>query len=157
MEPSDARLRESIRLAKESGIALTYQPTDLGDVHPNTVKFIMTTADNHVTTVQGASIGGGNIEINAINEDACSFTGAYPTLLISHHDMPGMIAKVTTVLYNASINIAFMRVFRQQKGKNASMIFETDSFITEEVLCDIRKIDEIESAIAINPVEESIE
>lgn len=43
MEPSDDRLRNAIELAEKEGIAITFQPSDLGQVHPNTVKSLLRT------------------------------------------------------------------------------------------------------------------
>ena len=39
MNPDDARLRSSLELVKQQGIKIEFVPTDLGDYHPNTVKF----------------------------------------------------------------------------------------------------------------------
>ena len=41
MDPSDDRLRDSLEIAKEKGIKITFKDVDLGDYHPNTVKFLM--------------------------------------------------------------------------------------------------------------------
>ena len=40
MEPSDVRLRDSLEIAKERRIKIRFKEADLGDVHPNTVKFV---------------------------------------------------------------------------------------------------------------------
>ena len=64
MDPWDYRLKESIDYSKERGVKLTFEEADLGDVHPNTVKFIMKEKSKGIeTTVTGSSIGGGNIVI----------------------------------------------------------------------------------------------
>ena len=41
MEPSDIRLRDSLDIAKEMGLKIRFKEADLGDVHPNTVKFVI--------------------------------------------------------------------------------------------------------------------
>ena len=41
MEPSDLRLRDSLEIAKEKGLKIRFREADLGDVHPNTVKFVI--------------------------------------------------------------------------------------------------------------------
>ena len=63
-----------------------------------------------------------------------SFGGDYPTLIAFYNDVPGVISKVSTVLAAMNINIAFMRVFRQAKRKEACMVIETDAIINGEVL-----------------------
>ena len=41
MEPSDLRLRDSLEIARELGLKIGFKEADLGDVHPNTVEFII--------------------------------------------------------------------------------------------------------------------
>ena len=52
------------------------------------------------------------------------------------------------------VNIAFMKVFRNQKGKNATMVFEVDHEITAEIIGNIKAIEGINKVIMINPIKE---
>lgn len=155
MEPSDIRLRDSLEIAKEKGIKIEFFEEDLGDVHPNTVKFLIKTEDGNECEVLGSSIGGGSIEIKEVNGNKVEFTGEYPTLIIAHKDVPGAVSKVTSILYYEGINIAFMKVFRRQKGKGATMIFEVDNKITDIAIDQIKDIESIIKVISINPVTEA--
>lgn len=155
MEPSDIRLRDSLEIAKEKGIKIEFLEEDLGDVHPNTVKFLIKTEDGNECEVLGSSIGGGSIEIKEVNGNKVEFTGEYPTLIIAHKDVPGAVSKVTSILYYEGINIAFMKVFRRQKGKGATMIFEVDNKITDIAIDQIKDIESIIKVISINPVTEA--
>ncbi|MBP1919778.1 L-serine ammonia-lyase, iron-sulfur-dependent subunit beta [Youngiibacter multivorans] len=140
MLPDDDRLRDSMDLAKEAGISISFREGSLGDVHPNTVRIDMTLADGEIISVTGSSIGGGAVLITRIGDEDVQFTGNYPTLLITHTDSPGVVAHVTRLLYEASINIAFMSVFRSQRGKSATMIFETDENIPEGTLEKLKDV-----------------
>ena len=154
MEPSDIRLRDSLQIAKNEGLDFEFIEQDLGDVHPNTVKFIMETKKGNSCEVVGSSIGGGSIQITEVNGNKVEFTGDYPTLIISHQDVPGAVSKVTSILYKEDINIAFMKVFRKQKGKGATMVFEVDNRLNDNVIDEIKGIDYISRVIRINPVKE---
>ena len=154
MEPSDSRLRDSLSLAKERGMEISFIEKSLGDVHPNTVKFIITKEDGSCITVMGSSIGGGSIEIIEVDEDKVKFTGDYPTLIIGHKDVPGQVSKVTSLLYEHHINIAFMRVFRSHRGESATMVFETDHKIPDDIVEQIRSIQGVERATYIGPIKE---
>lgn len=155
MNPWDENLKNSMELAREKDIEVEFIPTDLGDVHPNTVKTVITKPDGKVVEVTGASIGGGNIVVTEVDGDKIEFTGAYPTILINHVDVPGMVAKVSAVLYEYGINIAFMKVYRTSgKGSAAAMVFEVDDIISEEIINAIGEIPNIHKARAINPVRE---
>lgn len=152
MDPWDENLKRSFNIADEKGIELKFIETDLGDVHPNTVKFIITRDDGHLTEVTGSSIGGGNILVFNIDGQNVEFTGEHPTILTQHRDSPGVISKISTILFEKNINIANMRVYRSGKGKMATMALETDSLILENAMNKIKDLDEIESVKFINPI-----
>lgn len=154
MEPWDDRIKDSFKIAKEQGIEFEFKGADLGDVHPNTVKFLITKADGETISVMGSSVGGGNINIIEINGSSVDFKGNYPTLIISHKDVPGMISKITTMIYENNINIAFLKVYRNSRGFSAKMIIETDTLVSEEIIDKIQEVENIKSVIAINPVTE---
>ena len=154
MEPSDIRLRDSLKIAENEGLEVIFKEEDLGDAHPNTVKFLIETDDGRESEIVGSSIGGGSIAIKEVNGNKVKFSGDYPTLIISHMDVPGVISKVTSILYYEGINIAYMKVFRSQKGREATMIFETDAKIGKTVIDEIESIEYISKVININPVKE---
>lgn len=157
MEPSDKRLRNSLEIAKEKGLKFAFAETDLGDVHPNTVKFDMITKSGERREVVGSSIGGGSIKITEVNGNKVEFTGDYPTLIIAQRDVPGIVSKVTSLLYDEGINIAFMSVFRRQRGQGANMVFELDHSIDNTTIDKLKTIEHITRVIMINPVKEGEE
>lgn len=153
MEPSDERLRNSMDIAKERKIKFLFKEADLGDVHPNTVKFIMSTVSGKYCEVMGSSIGGGSIQIIEVNGNEVDFTGAYETLIVSQKDVPGVINRVTSILYSDNINVAFMRVFRNHKGKEATMIFEVDNKVNDDLIEKIKNIEFVDNVISISPAQ----
>ena len=152
MDPWDENLKNSFKIAKEKNIEITFTECDLGDVHPNTVKFIMTRKDGTTSEVTGSSIGGGNILIFDIEGQDVEFRGDYPTLITTHKDTPGIISKITTMLYTDNINIGSMKVYRGGKGVNATMALETDNIIPEDIIKKIKGIPEIQKIRIINPI-----
>ncbi len=101
-------------------------------------------------TILGSSIGGGNIRITEIDGVSLVFTGEYPTLIISHRDRLGMVGRVASILGQQGVNIAFMRVYRQQKGKAAYMIIETDGAIGDEVFREISRTEGVTNACLVS-------
>jgi len=156
MDPWDENLRTSFEIAAEKEIDFEFLETDLGDTHPNTVKFIITKEDGSVTQVTGSSIGGGSILVSDIDGQKVEFTGEHPTLLTQHRDLPGVISKISSILYEENINIANMRVYRNGRGKMATMALETDNPISEKVMDLVKEIEEIENVKFINPIVEGV-
>ena len=151
MDPWDENLRASLQLATEKGLKYSFEEADLGEVHPNTVKFLIKSHNGIETEVTGSSVGGGNILIFDVDGQRVEFTGEYPTLIITHLDVPGMIYKVSTLLFNENINIAFMNVYRKARGSEASMVVETDSIVEERIIEKIKALGDIKNIEEIIP------
>ena len=67
MRTRDPRLPDSFEIAKEKGLEYKFVVKDLGkDMHPNTVEIVMSNK-NRKMSVTGSSIGGGMIQIVAID------------------------------------------------------------------------------------------
>lgn len=150
MMPDDERLRDALLIAEKEGLEVHFLPADLGQVHPNTVKILMTDCDDINWEVLGSSIGGGLVEIYEINGNKVKITGEYPTIITCHDDIPGTVSKVSTLFYDNDINIAHMTLVRSQKGKDATMTFEVDNNVSEELIAAIKAVEGINRVILIN-------
>lgn len=140
MMPDDERLRDALLIAEKEGLEVHFLPADLGQVHPNTVKILMKDCDDINWEVLGSSIGGGLVEIYEINGNKVKITGEYPTIITCHDDIPGTVSKVSTLFYDNDINIAHMTLVRSQKGKDATMTFEVDNNVSEELIAAIKAV-----------------
>lgn len=149
-DPDDQRIVYSFDLAREQGVSYEFIETDLGDVHTNSVMIRVENHEGESVYVTGASIGGGNVVITEINGLKIRFTGEYFTLVVPHFDRPGIIAKVTARLASNTVNIAFMRVYRHEKGQEAFMIIESDEIIDQDSIDEIKWIDGVTDAYSIN-------
>ena len=89
----------------------------------------------------GCSVGGGLIEITEVQGYTVQFSGEYETLLIQAVDQPGTINTITGQLSEHQINVAFLRVERDERGGSAMMIIEVDHHIEEEYLSGLRKLE----------------
>lgn len=152
MAPDDERIPEAQKIAEERGLIINFETGDLGEVHPNTVSFNLLGEHGSHVQVMGSSIGGGTIVIRKINDFLVEIRGDYPTLVILHQDLPGVVAQVTLLLGTAQINIARMFVSREKKGAQALMVLETDQSIDNAVLELLRKLPRIYQALAIEPL-----
>ena len=150
MMPDDERLRDALLIAEKDGLEVHFLPADFGQVHPHTVKILMTDCDDINWEVLGSSIGGGLVEIYEINGNKVKITGEYPTIITCHDDIPGTVSKVSTLFYDNDINIAHMTLVRSQKGKDATMTFEVDNNVSEELIAAIKAVEGVNRVILIN-------
>lgn len=111
------------------------------DRHPNAVDFILEGEIN--MKISGNSVGAGNVEITKIEDFSTKISGEYNTLLLFYKDKPGMIAKVSTLIQNKNINIASLDCDRNARGKIASMCICIDGDISQEIINNIKEIDDV--------------
>ena len=130
----DTRIRDSFAIAEQRGLVYSFTPNETEtDLHPNTVDIRMENAAGQVMTVRGESLGGGKVRIVRINGVAVDFTGEYNALIVVQQDKPGVVAHITKILSDHGVNIAFMRLFREEKGHTAYTIVESDERLPEGV------------------------
>lgn len=143
MTPDDARIPDSFEIAKAQGFKFTIGEAKLKEAHPNSVLLKLTGESGKELEVIGESLGGSIINIAQIDGLPANISGDYPTLIASNMDVPGMVAKVSKVLFEAEINIAQMHLYRASRGKNSVLIAECDQEIENKTLNDIRDLDGI--------------
>lgn len=150
MNPDDDNIINSFELAKKEKINIVFSSEDLGYEHPNTVKIILKYEKKNNFYIVGSSIGGGNIIITDINGNEVEFTGDKPTVLLKYTDRKGVISEVSSILANAGLNIATMKVTRDKDV--ATMICEIDTQPSQKVTKDIEKLKGIIYSNFIKPI-----
>lgn len=134
MNPSNPQIPQAFDLATAQAITWKFSTGDIGDVHPNSVKVTITGVDGSTHYYIGASLGGGKAKIIAIDDLEVNINGDLTTLIAKHSDRPGFVADVSRILANNNINIASMKLFREEKGANAVLVIETDVDIDADSL-----------------------
>lgn len=149
MDASDARIRNSLEIAKAEGIKVSFEPEDLGDVHPNTVKIIAKTISGKVFTMIGSSVGGGEVEIVEINGTKAKSSGKYPTIIVNHTDRIGAISEISAILAENNVNVVTMSNSREKKAGNATTMIETDNAIPLSVKEKLESFDYIHQVVLV--------
>ena len=146
MEPDDSRIPDSLNLAQEAGMEITFGEAALKDAHPNSTQLILTGENGRQLEIIGESLGGSLINIASIDGLSANFSGEYPTLIVHNLDQPGHIAEVTSMLSHKAVNIAEMQLYRSSRGGNAVMIIECDQEIPQE---SIKWLSHLEGVIKV--------
>lgn len=146
-------IRDALEIADERSICYTIIKKNLSDCHPNTAKMCFELENGQKGMVQGASIGGGNIRVEYVDGMRVDFSGENDTILVLHHDRPGVIADVTSLIRDKykGLNICSFHLSREERGGRAIMTIELDS-ISEEIEKDLRKLDNVINAIVIRAI-----
>lgn len=135
----DERIRDAFDHAKDMGVEYKYIIDDHTVTnHPNTADIDIIGVSGRTMSIRGESIGGGKMKIVRIDGIDVEFTGEYSTLIVKQLDKPGVVAHITQALSEQNVNIAFMRLFREDKGATAYTVVESDESIPSQVLERIR-------------------
>lgn len=146
----DPRIRDAFALAREAGLTWEFKVAgDDPDAHPNTVDALLTCTDGSTTSVRGESVGGGRIRIARINGVDVDIAGRMPTTVVEHRDVPGMLARMTTELGLAGVNIAYMSSYRTSPGATAYAVFETDTPVDQAVVDAIAAQPNVNAAYSV--------
>ena len=149
-DTDDARIRDAFEWAKKMGVEYEFViDEETRTDHPNTADMDITGVNGHRLFVRGESIGGGKIRIVQINGIDVEFTGEYSTLIVRQIDKPDVVAHITQCLSRHEVNIAFMRLFRVDKGATAFTIVGSNEQIPEGILDEIHKNENVQDLMLV--------
>lgn len=149
LDSCDPAIRDSLQLADEAGLLYTFEGADLGDVHPNTVKIVATAVSGKTYSLVGSSIGGGNIEIVEINGIRSRFSGKFPSVVITHMDTLGIVSRIAAVFASSKNNIVALHHTRENKGKAATTMVETDGSISREDKLALSQLENVHDVVCM--------
>ena len=129
IQVDDIKVRDAYSLADEQGLEYEIEKTNLGNYHANAVRIQIFQDDDKVVSLIGESLGGGQINIAAVNGVDLEVSMEMPTLIVVHVDRVGVVARLSNVLSEAQINIATLKVYRKSRGSEAYTIIETDQSV----------------------------
>ena len=142
----DERIRNAFELAKEAGFeVILTADRETETAHPNTVDISLEGGDGHTLFVRGESLGGGRVRITRLNNIDVEFTGEYSTLIVGHQDVSGTVAYITSRLAFHKLNIAYMKMFREEKGQKAFTVIESDDYLPAILKDELLEYDTIDS------------
>jgi len=148
-DPEDPRIPQSYEWADKAGMEYVFTVSRDQPDHPNTLQLNLKGKEGRALTLVGQSVGGGNIIVTQVNAFMIEYTGKMETLIVIQNDVPGVVAAIAGVMYENSINIATMRVYRDKKGGRAVTIMETDNPLPHGLEGKLRALPNIRRAIVL--------
>ncbi|MFD1775969.1 L-serine ammonia-lyase, iron-sulfur-dependent subunit beta [Paenibacillus rhizophilus] len=145
----DLRLPDSIGIAEQDGMDISFRQGAGLFPHPNTVRLRLAGSGGELT-LTGISIGGGNIEIVEIDDFSVKLSGMYPTVLIHHMDYLGVLASVTDTMRRGQVNIGHMSLDRKNRSGAALTVLELDEMLAPELLSELEALPAVKSVKLIH-------
>lgn len=140
LPPDDTRLRNSLEIAVQKDVHITFIEEQEDGGHPNTVLISLSGKNGRTAVMKGASVGGGNVMVMEINHMEVSFSCQSPTLIVLHKDTPGVIAAVAEEISRNHVNISNFHLARNYKGGVAVMTIEMDGMPKKPILKRLKEI-----------------
>ena len=148
----DRRIPDSFTIADQTGLSYHFAVNHTEtEVHPNTVDIRMWDNADYTLFVRGESIAGEKVRITRIDQVEVDFTEEYSTLIVIQQDKPGVIAHITNCLSEKNVNIAYMKLYREEKGSTAYSIVESDGRLPEDAADHIRENPYVQDVMLIQP------
>ena len=151
MGPDDPAIVTADQAAVDAGLEVVFETADLGEVHPNTVRFELSDGGKELS-LQGSSTGGGEVLLTRIADFDVMANGLLPLLLVEHKDSLGEIAAVTGQIAGDGANIAEMRVSRRRRGDAALMLIETDTPVSDAAVESIEHLQGVTRVRRVPPI-----
>jgi L-serine dehydratase len=140
--PDDERLRTAVEIAEAEGLAYVFEKTTLGgntEIHPNTLRITVERGDRkHV--MMGSSLGAGRILVTEVDGFPVEIPGNHHSIVLVAEDIKGSIARIATLLSEAGINIATLKLTRKHRGGDAFMVIEVDEAPGDAVRDELRAL-----------------
>ncbi|MBQ5326289.1 MAG: L-serine ammonia-lyase, iron-sulfur-dependent subunit beta [Oscillospiraceae bacterium] len=150
MSEDDERLGQSFEIAENEGVEFVFYPTEIPSVYENTARITFVNENGDEFFVEGASLGGGRILVTNINGLVCELNATMPTVIVQQQDVKGVVSDVSTILAFNNINIGIMKVSRTSRGDKAFCVIECDDIIPENVIEELRQVNNVISVVVVN-------
>lgn len=137
-------------IAEESGIQVKTASTRASGNYLNLLEVRLTT-EAGIFTVSGTLISEEIFRLVEMDGYQMALKPTSHILIAPHHDRPGMIAGVATVLGTAGVNISALQVARKgtEAGGESVMVFNLDNAIDQSILAAIRNLEGIYGSLYI--------
>ncbi|MFC4302746.1 phosphoglycerate dehydrogenase [Cohnella boryungensis] len=135
----------AMHLAKNRGVNIVVTKSQATKGFTNQISVQLRT-DKEERLVAGTLLNGFGPRITQVDKFPVDVEPQGHILLISHHDKPGIIGRVGTLLGTSEINIASMQVGRKIVGGAAIMVLGVDKAVTKQVIGELTALPDLNNA-----------
>lgn len=144
-DTTNVNFTNAVELAEKNGLKVAVEKEKKLENYKSELRIVLKSDKNSVE-IHG-TVSGGEPRITFIQNFRTSFVPTQHLLLTRHHDQPGIIGRIGTLLGENEINIANMDLGRSKVGGEALMILDVDSAIPESILDEMKSWDGFQEVI----------
>ncbi|HEU0165686.1 MAG TPA: phosphoglycerate dehydrogenase [Thermomicrobiales bacterium] len=139
--PVNARM-----VAEESGVRVATAIEDPDETVLPRFVIEVRGATTHTVTITWDRVHSGIVEVDRFSLERPL---AGHVLITHHHDQPGVIGKLGTILGRYNVNIAGMQVGRHAPREEALMVTNVDDPVPDAAIAEIRGLDAVEDVFVV--------
>jgi D-3-phosphoglycerate dehydrogenase len=133
-------------VARERGLTVREERTASSEPWASLVSLAIGAAEGEPTVELAGSTAHGRPHLASIDGFAIDAELAGLIVVTRHHDRPGIVGAVGTILAEAGINISSLELSRLSERGDAMMFISVDDAVEESVLHRLRSVDGVVSA-----------
>ncbi|WP_128894471.1 phosphoglycerate dehydrogenase [Longirhabdus pacifica] len=145
---NDVNIVNAMHLAKSRDIHIERMKSSKTKGFTNLITLSIHT-NNEERQIAGTLLNGYGPRIVEIDHYPVDIAPDGNFLYVSHHDKPGMIGHIGTLLGSNDINIATMQVGRKQAGGDAIMVLTVDRLLDKPVLQALHQLEALTSVKSV--------
>jgi D-3-phosphoglycerate dehydrogenase len=130
-------------MAKEKGYGISETVNNVARDYSSLIQ-VTVKNEKFTHTITGTVFGKHEARIVSLDGNNTDFSPEGNMIWMAHHDKPGIVGKLGTILGNNKVNIAGLYVGRQKVGGNAIAMVNVDSEVPEKVMQELRQIPDIQ-------------
>ncbi len=130
-------------IAKERGYEISETVNNSAADYASLIK-VTVKNEKGTHTIAGTVFGKTEFRIVSLDGNTTDFTPEGNMIWMAHHDRPGIVGRLGTVLGSNSVNIAGLYVGRQEVGGKAIAMVNVDNDVPEKVMAELREIPHIQ-------------
>lgn len=132
----------ALYIAKQRGIKVVEKRSDSTEGYVSLIRIILK-GEGKSVSVAGTLIKKDAPRIVMVNQFPVEAEPTGYILYLTNYDRPGVIGRIGTILGNAGVNIAGMRLGRFKPGEMAVALINVDDPVPDEILEEIKKLPNI--------------
>ncbi len=138
-------LINALHLLKDQGVTFNVTKNPSGKGFANYMELSLHKGEEQ-SSIGATILNGYGARIVKMNEFRVDVKPEPNLLYIKHHDIPGMIGRVGSILGKHQINIGTMQVGRSVVGGDAIMVLTLDKKVEDEVVVELCSMDGLDGA-----------
>ena len=137
-------------VARQRGIKVREVKSSQTEDYTNLIAITIKGGDKWQKSISGTVFKNNELRILRLDKYSLDIQPTGHLILVMHRDRPKLVGQMGMILGEYGINIAGMQLDREEQGGKALMVLQIDQAVSEGIMDQIRKIDDVTQATHVS-------